>query len=139
MHVVAPKGLNGGLCMFWKVAQHVVLVKYANFLIEVRFHDIMYNFTWQFYTVYASMDDGVWRKQLGVLQNRINTCGEGCLVMGDFNDILDVTGKDSKRPRTIRSMNDFYRFVSDCHLLDLGYEGYPYIYKGIEGKVSGTT
>ena len=32
--------------------------------------------------MYASTDDGVWRKQLGVLLDRINTCGEGCLVMG---------------------------------------------------------
>ncbi|KAI5350305.1 hypothetical protein L3X38_003196 [Prunus dulcis] len=24
-------------------------------------------------------------------------------------------------------MNDFHRFVSDCHMLDLRYEGYPYI------------
>ncbi|CAB4294162.1 unnamed protein product [Prunus armeniaca] len=59
MHVVAPKGLSGGLCMFWKVAHHVVLVKYANFLIEVGVHDIMHNSTWQFYMVFASTDDGV--------------------------------------------------------------------------------
>lgn len=36
-HVVTPQGLSGGLCMFWKEAQHVVLVKYSNFLIEVEF------------------------------------------------------------------------------------------------------
>lgn len=129
LHVVAPKGLSGGLCMFWKEAQNVVLVKYANFLIEVGVHDIMHNFTWRFFAVYASTDDGVRRKQLGVLQDRINTCGEGCLVMGDFNDILDVTEKDGGRPRTIRSMYDFRRFVSDSHLLDLGYEGYPYTWR----------
>lgn len=65
-------------------AQHVVLVKYANFLIEVGIHDMLHNHSWWFYTVYASTDAGVRKKQFKVLQNQINTCMEGCLVMGGF-------------------------------------------------------
>ncbi|BFG29604.1 hypothetical protein CerSpe_158780 [Prunus speciosa] len=45
MHVVEPRGLSGGFCMYWKDVQQVVLVKYAGFLIEVGVHDVLHNFT----------------------------------------------------------------------------------------------
>ncbi|CAB4314236.1 unnamed protein product [Prunus armeniaca] len=88
MHVVEPRGLSGGLCMFWKDAQQVFLVKYAGFLIEVEVHDALLNYSWRFFAVHASTDVGVRRNQWGVLQECINACREGCLVMGDFNDIM---------------------------------------------------
>ncbi|KAI5350349.1 hypothetical protein L3X38_003240 [Prunus dulcis] len=50
----------------------------------------------------------------------------GLSCYGDFNDILDVTEKGWQET-AYHTMNDFHRFVSDCHMLDLGYEGYPYI------------
>ncbi|CAL9020379.1 unnamed protein product [Prunus brigantina] len=74
-------------------------------------------------------DHGVRRGQLGVLQERIHTCQEGCLVMGDFNDILDASEKVGGRPRSMQSMDDYRRFVTDSQLLDLGYEGYPYTWR----------
>ncbi|VVA20097.1 PREDICTED: reverse mRNAase [Prunus dulcis] len=129
MHVVEPRRLSGGLCMFWKDAHQVVLVKYAGFLIEVGVHDALMNHTWRFLAVYASTDAGVRRNQLGVLQERLNTCREGCLVMGDFNDILDASEKDGGRPRSVPSMEDFRRFVTYCNLLDLGFEGYPFTWR----------
>ncbi|CAB4277833.1 unnamed protein product [Prunus armeniaca] len=102
MHVVEPKGLSGGLCMFWKDAQQVVLVKYAGFLIEV--------------------------------EERINACREGCLVMGDLNDILEASEKDGGRPRTVQSMDAFRDFFTSSNLLDLGYEGCPFIWRNIRDE-----
>ncbi|CAL9000065.1 unnamed protein product [Prunus brigantina] len=74
-------------------------------------------------------DAGVRRNQLGVLQERLNSFREGCLVMGDFNDILDPSEKDGGRPRSVQSMDVFRGFVMDCNLLDLGYEGYPFTWR----------
>ncbi|CAL9012590.1 unnamed protein product [Prunus brigantina] len=129
MHVVEPRGLSGGLCMFWKDAQQVVLVKYAGFLIEVSVHDVLLDYTWRFFAVYASTDVGIRRSQWGALQERINTCPEGCLVMGDFNDILEASEKEGGRPRSVQSMAAFRGFVTDSNLLDLGYEGFPFTWR----------
>ncbi|KAI5340960.1 hypothetical protein L3X38_020234 [Prunus dulcis] len=122
MHVVEPRGLSGGLCMFWKDAHQVVLVKYAGFLIEVGVHDALMNHTWRFLAVYASTDAGVRRNQLGVLQERLNTCREGCLVMGDFNDILDASEKDGGRPRSCQVWR-----ISAARVIHLVVEGSDHV------------
>ncbi|CAB4283737.1 unnamed protein product [Prunus armeniaca] len=70
----------------------------------------------------------------------INACREGCLVMGDFNDI-EAAEKDGGHPRTVQSMDDFRGFVTTSNLLDLGYEGCPFTWRnrrddgGIQGRL----
>lgn len=49
-----------------------------------------------------------------------------CLLMGDFNDILDETENLGGLSRSERSMQDFRSFVANTHLLDLGYVGHPF-------------
>lgn len=39
MHVVEPRGLSRGLCLFWKEMAPVILLKYAGFFIEVVIKD----------------------------------------------------------------------------------------------------
>ncbi|CAL8990362.1 unnamed protein product [Prunus brigantina] len=56
-------------------------------------------------------------------------CKEACLLMGDFNDITDVTEKRGGLPRTERSLHDFSMFAVNSHLLDLGYVGHPFTWR----------
>ncbi|KAM1125333.1 hypothetical protein ACFX2I_040667 [Malus domestica] len=39
MHAMEPSGIGGGLCLFWRDASQVSLVKYADFLIEMKVWD----------------------------------------------------------------------------------------------------
>ncbi|CAB4295468.1 unnamed protein product [Prunus armeniaca] len=64
-----------------------------------------------------------------ILQERVSRCQEACLVMGDFNDILDASEKVGGVTRTVRSMLDFRTFVTDNRLLDLGFIGYPFTWR----------
>ncbi|CAB4299177.1 unnamed protein product [Prunus armeniaca] len=99
MHAVEPRGLSGGLCLFWKEMSQVVLLKYADFFIEVVIKDEENGAKWRFFAVYASTDERVRRSQWQILQDRMAQCQEACLLMGDFNDIMDVSEKRGGLPR----------------------------------------
>lgn len=129
LHTVEPRGLSGGLACFWRDANQVVLVKYAGFVIEVLVTDSETGKAWRFYAIYASTDDRVRRGQWNILRERIQGGVEPCLLMGDFNDILDSSEKDGGNYRPINSMQDFRSFVVDNQLLDLGYIGHPFTWR----------
>ncbi|CAB4269470.1 unnamed protein product [Prunus armeniaca] len=129
MHAIEPRGLSGGLCLFWKEMSQVVLLKYADFFIEVVIKDEENGAKWCFFAVYASIDERVRRSQWQILQDRMAQCQEACLLMGDFNDIMDVSEKRGGLPRTERSLYDFSTFAVNSHLLDLGYVGHPFTWR----------
>lgn len=39
MHDGEPKGIGSGMCIFWKDCNHVLLLKYSDFFIEVGIRD----------------------------------------------------------------------------------------------------
>ncbi|XP_008235658.1 PREDICTED: uncharacterized protein LOC103334459 [Prunus mume] len=123
LHAVEPRGLSGGLACFWKDANQVV------FVIEVLVTDSETGRAWRFNVIYASTDDRVRRGQWNILKDRIHGGVEPCLVMGDFNDILDSSENEGRNYRTLNSMYDFRSFVADSHLLDLGYIGHPFTWR----------
>ncbi|BFG29057.1 hypothetical protein CerSpe_153310 [Prunus speciosa] len=129
MHAVEARGLSWGLWLFWKEAQHVALVKYSDFFIEVLVTDDEKGHIWPFFGIYASTDDKNRKAQWLALQTRISRCPKACVVMGDFNEILDSSEKQGGNIRTERSMHDFRSFVADSQLLDLGFEGYPFTWR----------
>lgn len=46
------------------------------------------------------------------------------MVLGNFNEILSRDEKMGRRERPERQMSTFRIMIDDCHLKDLGYEGY---------------
>ncbi|CAN6541779.1 unnamed protein product [Malus baccata var. baccata] len=125
LHAVEPKGIGWGLCVFWKDASLVLLVKSADHMIEVKVWDEENECYWRLFGIYASTDEKKRRDQWRMLGNRIRRERDLCLLIGDFNDILCNGEKEGGNHRSTASMRDFREFVSTNELLDLGYEGYP--------------
>lgn len=50
-------------------------------------------------------------------------------MIGDFNDVLLNSENEGGNMRTATSMRSFWNFVTNSRLLDLGFEGYPYIWR----------
>lgn len=67
MHVVEPKGIVGGMCIFWKDYDQVLLVKYVDFFIEVGIFYGIKNEKWRLFAVYASTNDKKGRDQWRLL------------------------------------------------------------------------
>ncbi|KAM0994543.1 hypothetical protein EV2_010370 [Malus domestica] len=89
MHAIEPRGIAGGMCIFWRNYDLVMLVKYSDFFIEVGISDKLKEEEWRLFAVYASTDDKKRRDQWRILSQRLGAAGEKCVVIRDFNDILD--------------------------------------------------
>lgn len=57
MHVIEPRGIARGMCVFWRDAKNVVLVKYGEFFNEILVEDVTKHWRWRLMVVYASTDD----------------------------------------------------------------------------------
>ncbi|KAM1309506.1 hypothetical protein ACFX13_006340 [Malus domestica] len=94
MHAVEPRGIVGGMCIFWRNYDLVMLVKYSAFFIEVGISDKLKDEEWRLFAVYASTDDKKRRDQWRILSQRLGVAEVKCIVIGDFNDILDDSEKE---------------------------------------------
>lgn len=77
------------------------------------------------FAVYASTDDKKMRDQWKLLSRKLEVAGDRCLVIGDYNDILDNLEKERGNYRYVASRRDFSEFIVDNRLLELGFVGYP--------------
>ncbi|CAN6583607.1 unnamed protein product [Malus baccata var. baccata] len=105
--VVEPRGIGGGLCVFWRDATSVVLMKSEDFLVELKLWDEKMNCNWRLFAIYASTDDKTRREQW----KEVSKQNEG----GNY--------------RPAASLRDFREFVARDELMDLGYEGYPFTWR----------
>lgn len=126
LFAVDPKGIGGGLCVFWKDESMVMSLRSDEFVIEVKLWDEKLNCCWRLFTIYASTDEKKRKEQWRNLCNRIDQDRDRCFLIRDYNDILCNEEKDGGNLRTTSSMRDFRDFVARNELMDLGYEGYPF-------------
>ncbi|KAM2454074.1 hypothetical protein PS1_014222 [Malus domestica] len=82
MHAVEPRGIAGGMCIFWRNYDLVMLVKYSDFFIEVGISDKLKEEEWRLFAVYASTDDKKMRDQWHILSQRLGVMGENALSLG---------------------------------------------------------
>ncbi|KAM1367659.1 hypothetical protein ACFX13_001153 [Malus domestica] len=126
---IEPQGIGGGLCVFWRDESLVVLTKSEEFFMELKLWDEKMNCNWRLFAIYASTDEKKRKEQWQVLSMRIGQDRDRCLLLGDFNDILCNEEKDGGNYRSAASLRDFRDFVARDELMDLGHEGYPFIWR----------
>jgi hypothetical protein len=64
------------------------------------------------------------------LKNIASNMKDPWLLAGDFNDILSINEKKGGAPASIRKCNLFKERVDACHLLDVGFVGAKYTWRG---------
>ncbi|XP_050125691.1 uncharacterized protein LOC126602918 [Malus sylvestris] len=129
LFAVEPRGIGGGLCVFWREDVQVILMNSEEFMIELKLWDETLNCYWRLFAIYASTDERKRRIQWKSLSKRIEQDKERCLILGDFNDILCNEENEGGNYRGAASMRDFRGFVAGNDLMDLGYEGYPFTWR----------
>ena len=129
MQPVESKGIGGGLCVFWKDVVDISSIVWSNFYIELGVDSDLIQSDWKLIAVYASTDDKQRNRQWEELSKRIRSSCGNCLVIGDFNDIVDDEEKDGGNYRPMASMRDFREFLANNKLFDLGFEGYPFTWR----------
>ncbi|CAM8900258.1 unnamed protein product [Rhodiola kirilowii] len=122
---VSSKGQSGGLAVLWDDSVSVDLRSYSFYHIDVVVKDqeefwlsLFYGNpaasrrreSWNLLRQLRAMDDLQW------------------VVLGDFNEILSLNEARGGRMRNQWQIHNFRRVVEDCHLIDLGFVGYPYTF-----------
>ncbi|XP_070015425.1 uncharacterized protein LOC142174418 [Nicotiana tabacum] len=111
--VVELVGLSGGLCLLWSDAIQCIFL-------------------------YLSTDRVTRRRQFDELVTKYTKWGSSWTIAGDFNNIIDDTGKIGGRARESWSFNDFKIFIWKLNGIDLGYKGKPWTwwcYRKNEGVI----
>ncbi|KAL9673458.1 hypothetical protein QQ045_029716 [Rhodiola kirilowii] len=117
--------VEGGLAILWDDSVGVENRNYSFFHIDVVIKEqeefrlsIFYGNpsvskrkeSWNLLRQLRSMDDLQW------------------VVIGDFNEVLSLNEVKSGRMRNQWQIDNFRKVVEDCHLIDLGFIGYPYTF-----------
>ena len=93
MHAVEPRGIAGGMCIFWRNYDQVMLVKFANFFIEVGICDGLKHEQWRLFVIYASTDDKKRKEQWRQLAQRIALAVDNVCLLGTLMILLMILRK----------------------------------------------
>ncbi|KAM2096827.1 hypothetical protein ACFX1R_020424 [Malus domestica] len=129
MHAMEPRSIGGCLCVFLRDTSQVTLVKFKDFVIEVKIWDEHKKCHWYLFVIYASTDEKKRQDQWGYLSRRLGNNKGKTFLIGDFNDILCNDEKEGGNYRPTSSMRDFREFVAQNELMDLGFVGYPFTWR----------
>ncbi|OMO89581.1 reverse transcriptase [Corchorus capsularis] len=130
---VEPDGLTGGLALWAKRKNSVVIRAKGKNFIDSWFCDDKGVSLFRVIWVYAPVDyydrQMLWRR----IEDMVNELEVPCICLGDFNDILDqaeILGGKRKAHRNIASFRDF---ISCCNFIDMPSQGQQFTWSCIRG------
>ncbi|CAL5213940.1 unnamed protein product [Lathyrus oleraceus] len=120
----------GGIGMGWNKSKMrlTILRKHLQFIhAKINIGD---EAEWKLIEVYASLKEEDRRELWQELQIIVDSVDNGWVVGGDFNDILGSAEKRGRNILPARKCAKFQERINGCNLMDLGYTGYKYTWRG---------
>ncbi|XP_071939954.1 uncharacterized protein [Coffea arabica] len=124
-YVVNSIGKAGGMALYWNNAVTIDHLSHTDWYILACITDKEVNSQWWLMCVHASTDSNIRKEQWKHIAEWKKGWGEEWVMVGDFNDLLSNGEKWGGRVRAESSFKDFYSFIRDNELLDIGYKGLP--------------
>ncbi|KAH7840407.1 hypothetical protein Vadar_016441 [Vaccinium darrowii] len=126
---VDPVGSAGGLALFWKGNHTVELQRMCSWFIDVKILDIDNNRSWRLCNVYFNSKPEVRKAQREQFLHYKVCLGDDWVLWGDMNDIVSVDEKRGGTQPQPWETRGFQDFINNCHLIDLGFSGYPFTWR----------
>ncbi|KAK2424153.1 hypothetical protein QL285_034543 [Trifolium repens] len=127
--VVDCRGLGreraGGLALFWKDQLDISIKSYSLNHIYAKCVDVETNEAWDLTGIYGYPEEHNKRKTWQLIRQLHSEVGSMWLCFGDLNDIISAEEKKGGLARSHGQLEVGRQAVLDCHLTDLGFEGYP--------------
>ena len=124
--VVNPIGISGGLALWWNDDVLINILSSSANVIHTSVSGSAFEAPSYVTFVYGPTDEGIrmlcWKK----ITNIANHMNNSWMCVGDFNDIASLDEKEGGKPRAIRKILNFQTFISNCELIDLGFNGYQF-------------
>ncbi|XP_058763625.1 uncharacterized protein LOC131637081 [Vicia villosa] len=132
------KDRAGRLILFWKDSSQVSILSFSTNHIGGSVTDNCDSQDWFFCGLYGHPEEHNKRRTWRLLQEERRSYGDRFLCFGDLNDILFEGEKQGGIPRSLRQFSWGRQSISNCGLIDLGFEGYPFTWtngrKGEENR-----
>ncbi|RYQ90863.1 hypothetical protein Ahy_B09g096824 [Arachis hypogaea] len=119
---IEPRGLSGGLCLFWNNIYNVDVYFWCDSYIKARIVDKKGN-TWVCNFIYGNPNFGRRREQWKEITATNYNKVEPQLFIGDFNDVLTQEEKMGLHPKPHSQVREFRSFVDFNFLMDLDLKG----------------
>ncbi|KAL9462155.1 hypothetical protein AB3S75_000204 [Citrus x aurantiifolia] len=122
---VSSKGKSGGLAMLWNSETNVNISSFSSHYIDAEI--VTENGDQMRCTGIYGHPEANQKKQTWTLLRRlVGLSSSSWLCFGDFNEIMHLNEKNGGNDREPSMIIDFREAVEDCHLRDVGYNGYPF-------------
>ncbi|KAI9126130.1 hypothetical protein K1719_002551 [Acacia pycnantha] len=120
---VEPKGLAGGLAVWWKNSIDIDVLYKSKNIIHVVVETNSLSAPKLISFIYGPPKEGERRLTWDTLRKMALNVEVAWLVVGDFNDVLTQAEKEGGNPRSMRKIIKFQSLLYDCNLLDLEFKG----------------
>ena len=119
---VERNGIGGGLALLWDATVTVNIQSYSTHHIDV---DVIQQegVHWRLIGFYGHLERALRYHSWNLLCHLCQSQVSHWLVLGDFNEIMQLEEKWGGQDRSVAQMTAFREALSDCLLQDLGYQG----------------
>lgn len=118
-------GRSGGICALWKEAPSCDLLGYSNNHIDLRVHDTVVG-DWRLTGFYGYPERHRRKNSWELLRRLSSMYSLPWAIMGDFNDLLNISDKRGEVDHPNWLFNGFRKAVSNSGLIDLQLIGHQY-------------
>ncbi|KAK4270280.1 hypothetical protein QN277_023334 [Acacia crassicarpa] len=120
---VDPRGLSGGLAVWWHESISLTILYKSKNIIHVLADSNSLSVPSLISFIYGPLKEGERKVVWDILRRLAANIEVSWLVVGDFNDLLSQEEKEGGNPRAMRKLINFQCLLSDCNLLDLEFKG----------------
>jgi hypothetical protein len=121
---VEGKGKGGGLALWWRDGIDVSMRSWCQYFIDAKITSEAGS--WRFTGIYGEPRTELTEKTWEAIRYLYAQDDLPWLYCGDFNEILQQTEQMEQNQTSENQMEKFRSWLTDCHLVDLGYSGYPF-------------
>ena len=123
--IVKKPHSGGGLALVWKEDVKLEVFNYTDNHILAKVSERS-GFQWFLAGFYGWPDVSHKHKSWTLLRHLSSIVNGPWCCVGDFNAFLHASEKLSSHPPLVKQMEDFGTALEDCHLIDLGFQGYKF-------------
>ena len=127
--IVPRINCTGCLCLFWKKTVHIEVISsspnHVDTIVGGSGED-----RWRFTGIYGHADSRKKHETWSLLRQLHRRLALPWLCAGDFNEVLWSHEKLGRGPRQENMMKEFREVLDECGLMDLGFRGEKYTWKG---------
>lgn len=134
---VDREGRGGGVAVLWKENFNCCITSYSSNYIDMEVVDDSRG-VWRLTGFYGYPEREKRRDSWRLLRHLASSSPIPWCIIGDFNDLLSADDKCGRIDHPPWLLDGFRAVISECHLIDMKLEGYPYTWarrRGNDGVV----